>query len=100
MEFRIPVTNDFDTQEEFQNFKLRVRTEYERLFPIAKYLGWCTTVKQLKMGTGIEDPDWDSTKYIFSISELESLHGYLNQYELSLFIPVPVREESKFEKLL
>ena len=98
MEFRIPVVNDLETQEEFHNFKLRVRIEYERLFPITKYLGWCTNLKQLEMGTGIEDPDWDSTKYIFSTSELEDLHNYLNQYELSLFILVPVREESQFER--
>lgn len=100
MGFRIPVANDYDTQEEFKNFKLKIRAEYERLFPVTKYLGWCTTFKQLKMGDGIEDPDWETTKYIFSTAELEDLHKYLNQYELSLFIPIPVREESQFERIL
>ena len=100
MEFRTPIVNDFGTQEGFQNFKLKIRTEYERLFPFNRFLGWSSTLKQLRMGDGIEDPDWDSTKYIFSTGELEDLHKYLNQYELSLFILVPVREESQFEKLL
>lgn len=100
MEFRTPVANDFDTQEEFQNFKLKIRTEYERLFPINRFLGWSSTLKQLKLGDGIEDPDWDSTKYIFTKGELEDLHNHLNQYELTLLILVPVREESQFGKLL
>ena len=100
MEFRIPVVNNLETQEEFHNFKLRVRTEYERLFPVTKYLGWDSHLKQLRMGTGIEDPDWDSTKYIFSTSELADLHSYLNQYELSLFIFVPIKEESQFERFI
>ena len=100
MEFRIPVANDLETQEEFDNFKLRVRTEYERLFPITKYLGWDSTFKQLKMGEGVEDPDWSSTKYIFTTGELEDLHNHLNEYELSLFILVPVREESQFERII
>ena len=100
MEFRIPIENDLETQEEFHNFKLRVRTEYERLFPINKFLGWCTNVKQLEIGTGVEDPDWSTTKYIFTLEELRDLHQYLNQYELGLFIPIPVREESQFERFI
>ena len=100
MEFRIPVANDYDTQEEFHNFKLKIRTEFERLFPINRFLGWSSASKQLRIGDGIEDPEWDSTKYIFSTSELEDLHNHLNQYELSLFILVPVRGESQFERCL
>lgn len=100
MEFRIPIVNDLETQEEFHNFKLKIRTEYERLFPINKFLGWCTNIKGLKIGTGVEEPDWDSTKYILTREELEDLHNHLSQYELSLFIPVPVREESQFERII
>ena len=100
MEFRIPVTNDYDAQEEFQNFKLKIRTEFEHLFPIHRFLGWNSHLKQLKIGDGIEDPDWDYTKYIFTKSELEDLYQYLSQDERILLVLVPVREESQFDRFL
>lgn len=100
MKFRIPVTNDLETQEEFRGFKIKIRTEFEHLFPVHSFLGWDSHLKQLRIGNGIEDPDWDYIKYIFTENELEDLYQHLNQDERVLFIFVPVREESQFERFI